>query len=1069
MAKQARAKTAAPVEPAPAITTPVVANSEQSALELYRAGKHAEALEMAIPLVAQSPGRYDLWNFVGVLYRLANRLGEAQTAYRKAIALEPKFAETYNNLANVLREQGELEAAVAAYRQAIALNKDFVSAYSNLGGVLRDLGQLDDAMTCLKKAMELRPGEPDMHWDYALTLLKAARYPEGFAEYESRWARKQPAPPDFSQPAWHGEPVPGKTLFIYTEQGLGDFLQYLRFLPAALARAERVVMDVFPVMAPVIPSHPRLTLVERGGPLPQFDTHCALMSLPHILRYDMKDVMTERPYANPPAATIARWQARLGPANRLRIGVVWAGNPNNKADHIRSLPLAALMPLFERNDADYFLVQMGHGRRELKDIQLPSNVTDLGGEITNFGDTASIMRLIDVMITPCTSTAHLAGALCVPTWVLLSEPVDWRWLMNRDDSPWYSSARLFRQTIRGDWGGVVKQVGRALDQRLSSGPTRKQPQSLNTALVTLQSGKVDVAAGLLDQILLEEPNCAPAWTLRGIVYAHGGRSSQAEQAYRHAIALVPNDADAWLNLAHSLRGQKRLDDAISAYRHVAEYRSDLVEPWIFLSDVLRDRGDFSGAVDAGKRATELGAHLTASWNNLGAALAMKGDAREAVAAFRRGLELDPNSAACLLNTVSQLEKLALTNEAIDMAERAVKALPKDGSARRALARNLRNAGRIDEARTALETWLEQQPNDNEAKQIIAAICNDQGTTQFKLGEHEASLASMREAVRWHQEWPIAHYNLALLLLQTGQYTEGWQEFEWRLKLPHIPPHALQRPIWDGSPLKGKTVLVHWEQGFGDTLQFLRFGPLLAARGARILLEVQAPMKALCAGLTWASQVLTIGEAYPDGIDYKISLLSLPHRLGVTFDNLPNTTPYFTPAKDRVAEWKKRLGTRNQRRVGLIWAGSPTNATEHARAPGLEAITKLWKLKNVDFVILQKGFGRKALEGVTLPKNVIDFGESLEDFADTAAVMSLLDAVISTDTSTAHVAGALGLPLWVPLHATADWRWVEKNGRCRWYPTAKLFRQGSPEDWQGPVQALYEHMESWLKEKPGKQR
>ncbi len=1043
-------------------------NPEQFALQLYHSGKHAEALERARPLVENSPNRYDLWNFLGVLYRLVNRLDEAKAAYRKAISLAPEFADTHNNLANVLREQGELEAAVASYKQAISLNKDFVSAHSNLGGLLRDLGQLDDAMRYLKRAMELRPGDPDMNWDYALTLLKAGRYPEGFAEYESRWLRKQPAPPNFSQPIWRGEPVPEQTLFIYTEQGLGDFLQYLRFLPAALARAKRVVMDVFPVMMPVIPPHPRLTLVERGGPLPQFDCHCALMSLPHILRYDMKDVMTEHPYAHPPAATLARWQARLGASTRLRVGVVWAGNPNNKADHIRSLPLSALLPLFARNDVEFFIIQMGHGRRELQGVSLPPNVVDLGLDITNFGDTAAIMRLLNVILTPCTSTAHLAGALGVPTWVMLSEPVDWRWLMHRADSPWYSTARLFRQAIRGDWNTLADELNRALTQRIQAGDhALAPPPQLQTGLRALQTGQVEQAAQILDEILVDAPQCAAAWTLKGLVYTNKKKPSEAEQCFRHALTHAPNDADAWLHLGHVLRGQNRKDDATHAYRHVCDHRADLAEPWVYLSDILREQGDFTGAIDAGRRATELGAHLTSAWNNLGAAYAMAEKPAEAIPAFRHALKLEPNSLPSLLNLVGQLEKIGENAAAIDTARHALNTYPNEGGLHRALARNLRAVGQIEDAHAELEAWLRFHPNDADAASILSAICNDQGTSHFRLGNYDKAVHALQDATRINPSWPIAHYNLALLLLHTGQYPQAWKEFEWRLRLPHIPPHALQRPVWDGAPIKGKTLLVHWEQGFGDTLQFLRFGPLLAARGARILLEVQAPMKALCEALSWPSQVLTIGEPYPEGIDCKCSLLSLPERLGVTVDNLPNNTPYLIAPKNRVERWKQRLNSKARRRVGLIWAGSPTNATEHARAPGLEALAELWHLDTIEFVILQKGFGRKALEGIKLPKNVIDLGDELEDFADTAAVMSLLDAVISSDTSTAHVAGALGLPLWLPLHSTADWRWIEKNGRCRWYPSAHLFRQHTPDDWQKPVKALRKHIENWLTQKPNK--
>lgn len=819
------------------IALPEVSNAriEDQALEVYQQGDNASALALVEQALGTMPHRYDLWNFKGVLLKALHRISEAQLAYRRAILMAPEFADTHNNLANCLRNEGELEQAVSCYRRAIELQPGALSFQVALGGTLRDLGRLDEAMAILQQVITVQPDNADAHWDYGLALLAAGRYREGFSEYEWRWKRNQPIPPNFRQPVWDGSQIMDKTVFIYTEQGMGDFIQYLRFLPWVLARAGHVIMDVFPALQAVIPTHPRLQVVARGGPIPDFDCHCALMSLPYFQGLDFDAVGMPGPYLNIPEDRRQEWQKRLGESTRPRIGVLWAGNPTHQNDRNRSPHFNRLLPVILREDMDVYLLQVGDGRRDLAGLTLPPHVTDLGPEITDFADTAAIVSLLDLVITPDTSTAHLAGALGRPVWVMLPEPPDWRWLLERTDSPWYPSARLFRQPVFGDWATVVATIMRALDE----------------------------------------------WLI--------GQGS----------ATSPG---------HNLLSRQR----------------------------------------------------------------------------------------------------------------------------------------------------------------TAELLNDQAAAAFATGHHATALSHLCEAVEWGPAWPVAHYNLALLLLQHGDYLNGFKEFEWRLQLPQIGPHPLNRPCWEGEDLSGKTILLHWEQGFGDSLQFLRFGALVAARGARVVLEIQPALKALSLGLPWASEVVTTGEIYPAGIDCKCPILSLPFRLGITEQTLPSSVPYLSAPADRLQRWIERLGPRHKPRIGMVWAGSPTNATENVRAPGFEAMRQLWQISEVEFVIIQKGAGRSALDGIELPGNVIDVGEALEDFADTAAVMSQLDAMISSDTSTAHLAGALGIPLWVPLHYTADWRWEERDGRCLWYPTARLFRQSAPCFWDDVVAALVQHLRDWLENKQGNQ-
>ncbi|MGQ9369655.1 tetratricopeptide repeat protein [Azospirillum sp. ST 5-10] len=391
------------------------------------------------------------------------RWAEAEAAYRAALRRDPGLAEAQENLGALLAKLGRGAEALAAL-DAVPRLRPGRTPWSTRGNALLALGDPRPAAACFARALEERPADAGLHWNRAFACLLAGDYAEGWAEFEWRRADDRAQPPwrRFAQPTWRGGDVAGRRLFLYAEQGLGDTLQFVRYVPLAAARGARVVLEVPRPLLGLLGGLPGVErLIARGDPLPDCDLECPLMSLPRAFGTTLETVPAAVPYLRADPERAARWRERLrgtGPA----VGLVWAGNPSFPGDRLRSPGLRALRPLLDVPGVRVFGLQVGAGRAELAGTALPSSFVDLGGDLHDFADTAAVMAGLDLVISSCTAPAHLAGALGVPLWVVLPYAPDWRWLLGRDDSPWYPTARLFRQDAVGDWSGVAGRLAGAL-------------------------------------------------------------------------------------------------------------------------------------------------------------------------------------------------------------------------------------------------------------------------------------------------------------------------------------------------------------------------------------------------------------------------------------------------------------------------------------------------------------------------------------------------------------------------------------------------------------------------------
>jgi Flp pilus assembly protein TadD len=436
-------------------------------------------------------------------------------------------------------------------------------------------------------------------------------------------------------------------------------------------------------------------------------------------------------------------------------------------------------------------------------------------------------------------------------------------------------------------------------------------------------------------------------------------------------------------------------------------------------------------------------------NNLNLICRRQGRLDEAIACCQRALELDPNSPELHNNLGIALKERGDLERAVASFERALDQKPAYADAHYNLANTLVKLHRLDQAERAYRRAIQLAPLDCEAH-------NNLGTLLQLQGRLDEAMACYHTAVGARAESAEAHRNRALLRLLLGDFAEGWPEYEWRWRMPGVKLPSAQQPRWEGQPLAGKTVLLVAEQGIGDTIQFIRYAALVKGAGARVAVDCPPTLHALFRQTPGIDR-LVAGDAGAEAADYQIPLLSLPVVVGTNLDTIPAAIPYVFAEPERVAHWRQELADRPGFKVGIAWQGNPDFTADYYRSIPLTAFAPLAACPNVELFSLQKGHGCEQLAAVADRFKIVDLGKSLDDegsaFVDTAGVMMNLDLVIACDTATAHLAGALGVNVWVALQRTANWRWLAARSDSPWYPTARLFRQSQLGDWTDVVEQM----------------
>jgi tetratricopeptide (TPR) repeat protein len=506
-----------------------------------------------------------------------------------------------------------------------------------------------------------------------------------------------------------------------------------------------------------------------------------------------------------------------------------------------------------------------------------------------------------------------------------------------------------------------------------------------------------------------------------------------------------------LQQARQLIGAGQLDRAEGIYRQLLAAAPQAAELWHEMGLVQMQSGRAQAAVGFLQRATELDPASAAYHSNLGAVYRMLKRTDDAVASFRRALTCGPPPAELCNNLALALKDSGQTDDALGWFDEAVRTRPDFVNAHFNRGNLLLDMGRLDEAIESYRRAADLNPAD-------AGVYCKLGVAYYDQGRLDEALAAFDRALVLQPGYAEVRRNRGLALLAQGNYQQGWSEFAWRLECEGFGKRQFAQPQWDGSPLAGRTLLVHAEQGLGDTLQFIRYVPLVEEAGGRVLVEVQAALVPLLVRSGFGRWIVEGPRAA--GFDVQCPLMSLA-------EYLPDSTgrpfwrqPYLAADPRLVADWGTRLGGSLGFKVGIVWAGNPDHPHDRFRSVRLREFAPLAAIPGVQLISLQKGAGHNELAGASAPP-LLDLGEDLDGdkgaFMDTAAVIKHLDLVITVDTSIAHLAGGLGAKVWVALQLSPDWRWLLRGSATAWYPSMRLFRQPTFDCWPPVFQEMAQEL------------
>ena len=539
-----------------------------------------------------------------------------------------------------------------------------------------------------------------------------------------------------------------------------------------------------------------------------------------------------------------------------------------------------------------------------------------------------------------------------------------------------------------------------------------------------QQGRLREAEKIYTRVLKALPDQFDALNLLGTIKAQRGQAGEAHRLITAALKVNPRAPDAWVNLGIVLHALKRDQEALESFDKALELKPGD-------ADALHQRAN---------------------------ALLTLGRAQDALSAVDQVLALIPRHPQARLNRGLALAALERHGEALAEFDGALALLPGNPAAHYNRGISLFSAGRYEEAVAAYDSALSIAPDHVKA-------WNNRGLALQALNRHAEALTSFSRALEIRKDYADAHFNQALALLTIGDFRRGFEKYEWRWQRTGMPAHGRNygRPLWLGEyPLQRKTILLHAEQGLGDTIQFARYVPLLARMGAKVVLEVQAQLAALLGRLEGAASVVARGEPLPP-FDVHCPLGSLPLALKTEPATIPAEASYLKGDDARIAKWRMRIGALERPRVALAWAGNAQHINDRNRSIALSRLASLWSAASPRFIGIQRELRGEDGELLAREPRVMQIGAELDDFADTAAVIALVDLVVSVDTSVAHLAGAMGRPVWILLPFSPDWRWALAGESSPWYPTARLFRQPTLGDWDSVIERVRRELDRFVRE------
>lgn len=591
----------------------------------------------------------------------------------------------------------------------------------------------------------------------------------------------------------------------------------------------------------------------------------------------------------------------------------------------------------------------------------------------------------------------------------------------------------------------------------------KEENRLSEALGFYKKKDYDKALNIYQDIVKVKPS-SEVYGNMGVIYKIKGDIKTAIKYYIEAIKLNPKNFQVYNNLGNAFKDIKDYKMALKAYSDALKLNPNDFNTYNNLGILYEAVGNSEKAIEAYKQAVRVNPNNAKSINNIAVVLYKQKKYAQSAQIFEIALKTDPNYNEVYSNMGAAFNKAKEYDKAIEALEEAIKRMPNHGGAYTNLGNVYNKLHDYKKAAKFHEKSIQLEPNGSNAYSNL-------GTSYKYLGFAKKSIDSYKKAIQIDPNFVNAHFDLATMYLAQGDFKNGFKEYEWRFKKEEMIPHILRnkdifsKPVFTGlEDIKDKTLLLHSEQGFGDSIQFIRFLPQIKQRyNCKIALKCREGLKELFACIKEIDVLVDRSEETPK-FDYQLSIMSMPYVLGMEkIDDLPKQNPYLFAPLDKDFDIKSEKGKIN---IGICWSASVTGESYDGKVFDLKYLEPLIKNDKINVYSLQVGDGKEDIEKYGYENDIIDLTPKLTNFAKTASLIDKLDLVISSDTSVAHLAGALNKPVWIPLQKIPDWRWTNKGETTKWYPSAKLFRQKTQRVWDGVFQSIIAKLSKQFKIKIG---
>ncbi len=865
---------------------------------------------------------------------------DAEEVFEKLIQFEISEPNIYSNYGFVLQVLQKYDTAQLWIKKAIAIKRDpnYLAALANN---FYFQGKYLKAISLYDEALEIDPENSSFRFHKGLVHLLLEDFETGWNYYSYRSYNNELLKDLQGQKIWDGKIYQNKTLAVFVEQGFGDTIQFSRYVLLIKNKFEKILFFVQPELYNLFKDFCKdikiYPLNKKSLQNNQYDFYVPLLEIPRLQRTRADTIPSDTPYLQPSTELINKWKHFVNDEAKIKVGLVWRGGQKDILNRRRFLKLKDYLPLFKNTDVAFYILQYGLTEEEKNVLKNYENVKVLGNN--NFEDCAAVISLLDIVISPDTYSTHLAGALDIDAYLLLENSSDWKWLLNRNDSPWYSSVKIFRKQYNTNWQGIIEQVYSELQNVIEERKNEDDLlRSIEFARKFIDQNKIDRAINEFSKILAKNPKNPEAIFYLGYCYHLKNDLHSAYENYSKVINFDPAHYNAYNNLGIILKDFRRFSEAEKCFNISIKIKKD----------------------------------NPVALNNLGIVYDLKGEFENAIHSFKKAVNKNRNYAEAYLN-------LANSYQAINSIEQA--------------------------------------------------------------------LESINKAIEIDPNYVDAHFNKSLILMKFGNLKEGLSEYEWRKKKDDYAQRKFSKPELSTQDLKNKTIFVYDEQGFGDTLQFVRYLYKLKEKGANIIFECHSSLYDLVKNIDVVDVVTErVNFEEPDvHYDYHFSLLSLPLYFNTNINDIPNTTPYLLPDKASAEYWRNYLSKYNGLKVGIVWEGKKPLYNTH-RASSLNDFIELTKIENVKFFSLQVGDAAQKNKKLIDNHGIIDLSQSIKNFNTTASIINNLDLVITIDTSVAHLSGALNISTWTLLSYKADWRWFTETEESIWYPSMKLYRQKEFGNW-----------------------